>query len=272
MLTRCVNRRKRTSILEGCRGKNINTTQNVDKRLSPTAKVVPALSTSPYLSDTIHATTAKRFREFVGSAAFIEATVSDEVIGVLGFLSYDLVRTLCDGAMTSKRATELSIAKKAIQSRSEGRKKEATAAESEGVDDGKRPREEEDVAMEESEGTAGESKEKSTSTSTKPPKKLKKALSSTSIARVVSPATPRHQLVEPTSLFSLPPVNSPSDANSPHLVAPGSSLASDSITTKGKGMSLEELVHGISVNSDSARVSIRSGMKNWRSGARRPRV
>ncbi|OAV88425.1 hypothetical protein PTTG_04071 [Puccinia triticina 1-1 BBBD Race 1] len=46
---------------------------------------------------------AKRFREFVGLSNYIEGNPKDEVVDVLGFLSYEMVRVLCEKGLAVKR-------------------------------------------------------------------------------------------------------------------------------------------------------------------------
>jgi len=50
---------------------------------------------------------AKRFREFVGLSNYIEGNPKDEVVDVLGFLSYEMVRVLCEKGLAVKRDYEL---------------------------------------------------------------------------------------------------------------------------------------------------------------------
>lgn len=50
---------------------------------------------------------AKRFREFVGLSHYIEGNPKDEVVEVLGFLSYEMVRVLCEKGLAVKRDYEL---------------------------------------------------------------------------------------------------------------------------------------------------------------------
>lgn len=50
---------------------------------------------------------AKRFREFVGLSNYIEGNPKDEVVDVLGFLSYEMVRSLCERGLAVKRDYEL---------------------------------------------------------------------------------------------------------------------------------------------------------------------
>ncbi|MBW0487510.1 hypothetical protein O181_027225 [Austropuccinia psidii MF-1] len=50
---------------------------------------------------------AKRFREFVGLSNYIEGNPKDEVVDVLGFLSYEMVRVLCEKGLAVKRDFEL---------------------------------------------------------------------------------------------------------------------------------------------------------------------
>lgn len=53
---------------------------------------------------------AKRFREFVGLANFLDGTPKDEVLDVLGFLACEVVRSLCERGLAVKSAYEASKA------------------------------------------------------------------------------------------------------------------------------------------------------------------
>jgi len=59
---------------------------------------------------------AKRFREFVNFSAFMEGNPNDEVMDVLGFLAYEMVRSLCEGGYEYQRSLE---SKRAIAEASE---------------------------------------------------------------------------------------------------------------------------------------------------------
>ncbi|CAH7686913.1 transcription initiation factor IID, 18kD subunit-domain-containing protein [Phakopsora pachyrhizi] len=50
---------------------------------------------------------AKKFREFVGLSNYIEGSPKDEVVDVLGFLSYEMVRSLCERGLSVKQDYEL---------------------------------------------------------------------------------------------------------------------------------------------------------------------
>ncbi|KAG8696170.1 Transcription initiation protein spt3 [Ceratobasidium sp. 395] len=49
---------------------------------------------------------AKRFREFINLPAYLDIKPNDDTIDILGFLAFEMVRALCVGGLTVKRALE----------------------------------------------------------------------------------------------------------------------------------------------------------------------
>lgn len=64
---------------------------------------------------------AKRFREFVGLANYLEGTPKDEVLDVLGFLACEMVRSLCERGLAVKDGYEAAkaAAKEDLSTRSD---------------------------------------------------------------------------------------------------------------------------------------------------------
>lgn len=49
---------------------------------------------------------AKKFREFINSNAYLDVKPNDDIIDILGFLAFEVVRELCLGAVAIKKALE----------------------------------------------------------------------------------------------------------------------------------------------------------------------
>lgn len=219
---------------------------------------------------------AKRFREFVNITPHIDVATADEVMDVLGFLSYEMVRTLCEAASESKRSSALSLTNRGVRAAKEERLLEARKGKEvkrgiEDVDDTTA-----DVGSTVSTPVA--------STSAAVPKVLKKPKLSRAASSMARPAarSPPPRLVEPTSLFSTAREGHlASGLNTPSVHLPGVASASSGVVkTEGVEESsalaaqgtlqLEELMRGFTGMQQSAAVR-HGGMRNWRSGGRRPK-
>jgi transcription initiation protein SPT3 len=55
---------------------------------------------------------AKRFREWANMSAYTDVKPNDDLIDILGFLSFEMVRTITEAALMVKRAEEMSSANK----------------------------------------------------------------------------------------------------------------------------------------------------------------
>lgn len=53
-----------------------------------------------------HPSAAKKFRDFVNLNSIIEGPLTDEVVDALGFLAYEIVRTLCEAGLRVQAARE----------------------------------------------------------------------------------------------------------------------------------------------------------------------
>lgn len=51
-------------------------------------------------------TSGKKFREFINAGAYLEVKPNDDIIDVLGFLAFEVVRELCIGAVALKQSFE----------------------------------------------------------------------------------------------------------------------------------------------------------------------
>ena len=53
---------------------------------------------------------SKKFREFINASAYLDVKPNDDIIDILGFLAFEVVRELCLGAVAIKRCLEEQMA------------------------------------------------------------------------------------------------------------------------------------------------------------------
>ena len=61
---------------------------------------------SSLTSHVVHILPARRFRDFVNFAAFLDVRPNDDIIDILGFLSFEMVRSLCVAALDVRNKLE----------------------------------------------------------------------------------------------------------------------------------------------------------------------
>jgi transcription initiation protein SPT3 len=67
--------------------------------------------------------TGKKFREFINAGAYLDVKPNDDIIDILGFLAFEVVRELCVGAVALKQSLEEESAHiKRLTDGSKGRK------------------------------------------------------------------------------------------------------------------------------------------------------
>ncbi|GAA5909536.1 hypothetical protein JCM5296_006065 [Sporobolomyces johnsonii] len=207
----------------------------------------------------------KKFRDFLALPSILETAggPTDEVMDVLGFLSYETVRALCAAGITNRREMEV-------------RRKRREEAERR-VREGKKRKSEGDGEAEDREGEAEgvEGKEKGRE-ATSPSKRAKPdSSSSSSPTTAISPSSsprspPSKTLTIPTSLFSAP-ISEPL-APTPALPSTATFGASGSSTAPAEPplyLEVQDVAQGfLAVQQGQASLKA-SGMRNWRGGLMR---
>lgn len=103
--------------------KNINTTQIVVKLLLPTAKVSTTLSLSSRGSILSKTLTAKRFRDFLNLPPHLDLKANDDTVDIVGFLAFEMVRSLTLAGLTVKKSLEESYLREEYSSPALGKRK-----------------------------------------------------------------------------------------------------------------------------------------------------
>lgn len=207
----------------------------------------------------------KKFRDFLNLGPMGEGTLSDDVLEVLGFLGYEMVRALCTAGAATKRRMALSRANAAMtllksEQRQRGRKDKKRG--STDKDGATTPAAKDD----DSPRAAGEG---AASTEGGPSKRLRKSTLDSSAA---SPRSPPRVFLPPTSLFS-----EPIDTN-PATVGVSTPKGTEAIVEGIVGqvgaqdkqqLQLQDVMSGhIALQKGSASLKA-SGMRNWRGGLTR---
>lgn len=164
---------------------------------------------------------SKKFREFINAGAYLDVKPNDDIIDVLGFLSFEVVRELCVGAVAIKESFEEDA--KQIKRLTDGSRSRKEMIESgQGVPTQSREDEREDNNRETEDQNATSTREKSdvkqTSTSSSPEKKRKEISDSTTTSSTESSPTKKSKQNEkneeeishetPCGLFTMPPAKS----------------------------------------------------------------
>ncbi|GAA5868321.1 hypothetical protein JCM1840_005636 [Sporobolomyces johnsonii] len=207
----------------------------------------------------------KKFRDFLALPSILETAggPTDEVMDVLGFLSYETVRALCAAGITNRREMEV---RRKRREEAERRMKEGKKRKSEG--DG-----EAEDREGETEGVEGKEKGRQ---ATSPTKRAKQdSSSSSSPTTAVSPSSsprspPSKTLAIPTSLFSAP-ISEPL-VPTPALPSTATFGTSGSSTAPAEPplyLEVQDVAQGfLAVQQGQASLKA-SGMRNWRGGLMR---
>ncbi|CEQ39707.1 SPOSA6832_01270 [Sporobolomyces salmonicolor] len=212
----------------------------------------------------------KKFRDFLALPSILETAggPTDEVMDVLGFLSYETVRALCAAGITNRREME-------------GRRKRREEAERR-LREGKKRQSDGDGADGEAEGAEGESQggkgaekgQEATSPSKRAKQDSSSSLPSSSPPTAINPSSPRSPpskpLAIPTSLFSAP-VSEPT-VPTPALPSTATFGALGSSTAPAEPplhLEVQDVAQGfLAVQQGQASLKA-SGMRNWRGGLMR---
>lgn len=159
---------------------------------------------------------SKKFREFINAGAYLDVKPNDDIIDVLGFLSFEVVRELCVGAVAIKESFEEDT--KQIKRLNDGSRSRKDMIES-GQGIPLKQKDEQDDSNEEVEGqtTNGTNTEEKVETSS-PEKKRKELSDSATIGSANSSPTKKQKQNEkseeeassetPCGLFTMPPAKS----------------------------------------------------------------
>jgi transcription initiation protein SPT3 len=210
--------------------------------------------------------TGKRFREFVNIGAYVEGVTNDEVMDVIGFLCYEMVRALCESGTHTKSTVAAARAVAAINSIKEERAKEVEKA---------RKAKGKGKAMEVEEVVGGQEVSSPAAATTDDKGSNKRSRTGEAVP---TPKSPPRRLVDPISLFS-EPLNEapPSGWNTPGgqlVVATGGDQRSVTLPATPGGNTLDvQDVHGGYVGMQRDQSALKaSGMRNWRGGLKRVRM
>ncbi|KAK4053079.1 Transcription initiation protein spt3 [Microbotryomycetes sp. JL201] len=222
---------------------------------------------------------SKKFRDFLNLSQAIDGALVDDVVDILGFLAYEMVRALCEAGLANRRRIDLAKANAAVAIL---RQKKLDKDVGLVLDDDKsRKRSGNDEASEGTKDT--DTKDPSAETPKDTNSGVNKRIRRSTGAETASPARERdnnapRRLVPPTSIFSEPvaqPAMPPAVALS--AIASGVSATENDMVMP----SLEEVVH------QKARIKLEdvnagflalqqehslvksSGLRNWRGGVAR---
>ncbi|BGP13973.1 hypothetical protein JCM10213_005558 [Rhodosporidiobolus nylandii] len=194
---------------------------------------------------------AKKFRDFLNLSALLDTlSPNDEVLDVLGFLSYECVRALCDAGLVHKRSVAASEAR--VKAMEKKRKRHA------GEDGG-----DEEML---SPGKEGASPAKDGNVSPRKARKSGEAVSAAAASAEAQRSPPNKPLEVPTSLFSAPLVEAtvtPALPSAAAVFGPGGGAG------ESGGMlllTLEDVAQGFQAVQHSHQALKTSGMRNWRGG------
>ncbi|GAA5862135.1 hypothetical protein JCM8547_007750 [Rhodosporidiobolus lusitaniae] len=224
---------------------------------------------------------AKKFRDFLSLSTLLDAlSPADEVLDVLGFLSYECVRALCDAGATNKKSGEEARRKvreaekrraEVEEEREDGR--EGKRRRIEAGDEGVSPSKDTPMLPEKDAGGLSPSKVMAT-------RKSGEAVSASQAAASASTAaanrlSPQNKPLEiPISLFSAPLVEPPTTTPSlPSVATMGGEAASGAAGGAG-GMQpvllqLEDVAQGYQAVQHAQASLKTNGMRNWRGGLTR---
>lgn len=232
----------------------------------------------------------KKFRDFLSLGNSIDGVAfNDEVMDVLGFLAYEMVRKLCEAGVETKKRLAVGRARAAVRDVREGKEREEKEQEkklkrarrgdgaAEGVGEGKG--EEDEAATMDVDKPIGSTTPASVDTPST--KKARKTPTSTTggapnDTSAPSPRSPPRPLLPPTSLFSEPlPVptanTAPTSTSTPAPESLVQNLVGEVLGAQEKGAPL--LLHEVSagfVSLQQGKASLKaSGMRNWRGGVSR---
>ncbi|KAM0792473.1 hypothetical protein ACM66B_005147 [Microbotryomycetes sp. NB124-2] len=218
---------------------------------------------------------SKKFRDFLNLGSAIDGALVDDVVDILGFLAYEMVRALCEAGLANRRRIDLAKANAAVAILRQKKLDKDVGVVPEDDKGRKRP----------ADGDSSDGMKDSAATT---PKEVaassggKRSRRNTGTADVSSPARDRdtapRRLVAPTSLFS-EPVPQPA---MPPAVALSAIASGVSATENDKAMpSLEEVVNQkarikledvnagfLALQQDNTLIKA-SGLRNWRGGVAR---
>ncbi|GAA5933094.1 hypothetical protein JCM1841_000816 [Sporobolomyces salmonicolor] len=212
----------------------------------------------------------KKFRDFLALPSILETAggPTDEVMDVLGFLSYETVRALCAAGITNRREMEVRRKRREEAERRlrEGKKRQSDGDGADGEAEG---------AEGESQGGKGAEKgQEATSPSKRAKQDSSSSLPSSSPPTAINPSSPRSPpskpLAIPTSLFSAPvsepTVPTPALPSTATFGALGSSIAP---AEPPLHLEVQDVAQGfLAVQQGQASLKA-SGMRNWRGGLMR---
>ncbi|PWN34925.1 TFIID-18kDa-domain-containing protein [Meira miltonrushii] len=161
---------------------------------------------------------SKKFREFINAGAYLDVKPNDDIIDVLGFLSFEVVRELCVGAVAIKESFE-EDAKKFKRLNDGSRSRKDMIESGQGIPGKQRDQQDDgDVDGPATNGTITVERNGSTSTTSSPEKKRKELSDSATTSSANSSPTKKQKQTEkseeeissetPCGLFTMPPAKS----------------------------------------------------------------
>ncbi|ORY55312.1 transcription initiation factor IID, 18kD subunit-domain-containing protein [Leucosporidium creatinivorum] len=237
---------------------------------------------------------SKKFRDFLNLNNSLDgAAFNDEVMDVLGFLAYEMVRTLCEAGIATKRSLALSRANAAVtelrlekererkeeEKEARRRKRERKAEGEEGDGEGKGKGKGKEMEEDTKDTPTNEDGKPSPSTAAdSTSKKPRRNVASAASPSAASPRSPPRTLLAPTSLFSEPVASSSlpttlgsnsTDPTTAEAIIEG--LVGEVLGAQEKGAPL--LLHEVNAGYGAmlqGKASLKaSGMRNWRGGVAR---
>ncbi|KAI5477816.1 hypothetical protein MNV49_005900 [Pseudohyphozyma bogoriensis] len=210
----------------------------------------------------------KRFRDFVNLGPYIEGQPVDEIMDVLGFLAYEMVRSLCETGRVTKQQLVQAKANAAVREKLDNLKKDELKL---AVSKKGKERERKRGAG----GGAGGDKEddgsamdvdEPTPKNASPTKKSRK-----SEPAQASPKSPPRVLIAPTSLFSEPlePILASGTTTPTGRVSTGGFSRDGMVQGPQPPIQLQDVMGGY-LGMQQGQSSLKAnGMRNWRGGLRR---
>ncbi|GAA5970208.1 hypothetical protein JCM11641_000311, partial [Rhodosporidiobolus odoratus] len=195
----------------------------------------------------------KKFRDFIPTLDALSPT--DEVLDVLGFLSYECIRTLCEAGLTNKRSVTAAQARvEELEDKREAKRKRETGEDGDGAEAMTSPARE----------GASPSKEPLISPEKKRARKTGEATSAAVAAAAAERSPPNKPLEVPTSLFSAPVVEPAVGPALPATATFGAGIASE--TSEALLLQLQDVTQGFQAVQHSQQALKTNGMRNWRGG------
>ncbi|KDE06690.1 hypothetical protein MVLG_03036 [Microbotryum lychnidis-dioicae p1A1 Lamole] len=241
----------------------------------------------------------KKFREFLNLGIVIESTLTDDVLDVLGFLAFEIIRTISEAGLELRKIVTLARAENALRLLRREKEEERGRREEEGEGKGKIEGEnkkgfkgkgpkEEGMVVDGTEGCEEESKMDPPPVS--PSKRQRKIEGSTStpnarestdtkdaLTKSASTSSPPRPYSIPTGLFSAPPepvsksslVTTPGGTHRLGAKQIVQALVGEVATKERQALQWGDVHGGVEAWQRGRNGLKKSGMGNWRAGVQR---